>query len=88
MCCVPRPGRRRPRRARPPDDRSKNDDAENLGRGQSKFTGLLRVTLQVAFSTASCNVRHQVKFYADTDGDHPLLDVRRPDDGWSSAVAR
>jgi hypothetical protein len=65
----------------------KNDDAENLGRGQSKFTGLLRVTLQVAISTASCNVRHQAKFYADDPVTHPLLEVRDEDDGWSSAAA-
>jgi hypothetical protein len=43
--------------------------------------------LQVAISTASCNVRHQEKFYADGPVTHPLLDVRDEDDGWSSAAA-
>ncbi len=65
----------------------KNPDTENLDRGQSKFTGLVRNILRVAMSSAACNIRHQAKFY-EGSRDHPLLNVEDDDEGWSSAATR
>ena len=63
----------------------KNPDAEDLHRGSTRFTGLPKVSLSVAFAVAATNIRHQRKWWAKRDGkpDHPLLSEDPPSLGWT-----
>jgi hypothetical protein len=66
----------------------KCDDTESVGQGFTRFTGLARNTLGLAFAIASTNLRHQNNFWRDDPSvEHPLLVRNLKDPGWIPAAA-